>query len=58
MKTVTATIDIDAPPRAVWDVLTDLGRYPVWNPLFRSAAGDTTVGAGSRCAASRLAGGP
>lgn len=57
MKTVTATIDIDAPPRAVWDVLTDLGRYPVWNPLFRSAAGDTTV-ARLTLRSRRLAGGP
>ena len=57
MKTVTATIDIDAPPRAVWDVLTDLGRYPVWNPLFRSAAGDTTVEP-AHAAQRALAGGP
>jgi uncharacterized protein YndB with AHSA1/START domain len=28
MKTVSATIQIDAPPEAVWAVLTDLGRYP------------------------------
>jgi hypothetical protein len=33
MKTVSATTQIDAPPMAVWAVLTDLGRYPEWNPL-------------------------
>ena len=28
MKTMSATIQIDAPPQAVWAILTDLGRYP------------------------------
>jgi hypothetical protein len=46
MKTMSATIQIDAPPQAVWAVLTDLGRYPEWNPLFREASGQ--VAAGSR----------
>ena len=44
MKTVSATIQIDAPPEAVWAVLTDLGRYPEWNPLFREASGQVAVG--------------
>ena len=44
MKTMSATIQIDAPPSAVWTVLTDLGRYPEWNPLFREASGQVTVG--------------
>jgi hypothetical protein len=44
MKTVSATIHIDAPPEAVWAVLTDLGRYPEWNPLFREASGQVAVG--------------
>jgi hypothetical protein len=46
MKTMSATIQIDAPPEAVWAVLTDLGRYPEWNPLFREASGQ--VASGSR----------
>ncbi len=46
MKTVSATIQIDAPPAAVWAVLTDLGRYPEWNPLFPEASG--TVASGNR----------
>jgi len=44
MKTVSATAWIDAPPMKVWAVLTDLSRYPEWNPLFREAAGEVGVG--------------
>jgi hypothetical protein len=44
MKTVSATIEIDAPPMAVWAVLTNLSRYPEWNQLFREAAGEIAVG--------------
>lgn len=44
MKTVSATIDIDAPPAEVWAVLTDLGRYREWNPLFVEADGTVTAG--------------
>ncbi|HEY6276279.1 MAG TPA: SRPBCC domain-containing protein [Streptosporangiaceae bacterium] len=44
MKTMSAAIEIAAPPMAVWAVLTDLSRYPEWNPLFREAAGDIEVG--------------
>jgi hypothetical protein len=44
MKTMSATIRIDAPPEAVWAVLTDLARYPEWNPLFRKASGQVAVG--------------
>jgi len=41
---MSATIQIDAAPMDVWAILTDLGRYPEWNPLFRSAAGEVAVG--------------
>ncbi|MGD0555599.1 MAG: SRPBCC domain-containing protein [Streptosporangiaceae bacterium] len=44
MKTMSATIQIDAPPEAVWAVLTDLSSYPEWNPLFREASGQVAVG--------------
>jgi hypothetical protein len=44
MKTMPATIQIDAPPEAVWAVLTDLSSYPEWNPLFREASGQVAVG--------------
>ena len=44
MKAFSATIDIAAPPTQVWAILTDLGRYREWNPLFVEAAGDLAVG--------------
>ena len=44
MKIMSATIEIGAPPLAVWAVLTDLSRYPEWNPLFREASGEITAG--------------
>ena len=52
MKTVSATTQIDAPPMAVWAVLTDLSRYPEWNPLFREASGQVAAGSGSPSAPS------
>jgi hypothetical protein len=44
MKTMSATIQIDAPPMTVWVILTDLNSYPDWNPLFREASGQIAVG--------------
>jgi Polyketide cyclase / dehydrase and lipid transport len=44
VKRVSATIQIGAPPQAVWAALTDLGRYPEWNPLFCEASGQVAVG--------------
>jgi hypothetical protein len=44
MKTMSATIQIGAPPPSVWEILTDLSRYPEWNPLFREASGEIAVG--------------
>jgi hypothetical protein len=44
MKTMSATIEIDAPPLDVWAVLVGLDRYPEWNPLFREASGEVAVG--------------
>jgi hypothetical protein len=44
MKTMSATIQIDAPPMTVWAILTDLNGYPDWNPLFREASGQIAVG--------------
>ncbi len=44
METVSAATWIDAPPAAVWAVLTDLARYREWNPLFPDASGDLAAG--------------
>jgi hypothetical protein len=44
MKTVSATIGIGVPPAQVWAILTDLGSYHEWNPLFVEADGNVAVG--------------
>jgi hypothetical protein len=44
MRTMSATIDIGAPPMQVWAILTDLASYHEWNPLFVAATGSITVG--------------
>jgi hypothetical protein len=45
MRTISATVDIAAPPDQVWGVLTDLDRYPEWNPFIQSASGRLAEGA-------------
>lgn len=37
-------VTIDAPPEAVWSVLTDLARYGEWNRYATSARGDLRLG--------------
>jgi hypothetical protein len=32
-RVYAASVEIDAPPALVWEVLTDLDRYPEWNPF-------------------------
>ncbi len=38
------TVDIDAPPSIVWDVLVDLDAYADWNPFIVSASGSVAKG--------------
>jgi hypothetical protein len=38
------TFDIDATPGRVWEVLTDLQRYPEWNPQIPAATGKIEEG--------------
>jgi hypothetical protein len=45
MRSISATVDIAAPPEQVWAVLADLGAYPEWNPFIRSASGTLAEGA-------------
>lgn len=42
--TVSTTIDIDAGPRAVWDVLVDFSAYGEWNPFMDRIEGVAEVG--------------
>jgi len=41
---ISTTIDIDASPRAVWDVLTDFAVYGDWNPFMNRIEGTAKVG--------------
>ncbi len=40
-----AEIEIDAPAERVWQVLTDFGKFPEWNPFIRKIDGHAKVGA-------------
>ena len=45
MRTISASIDIAAPPDEVWAVLADLNSYRQWNPFIQSASGQLAEGA-------------
>jgi len=38
------SIDIDASPDAIWEVLSDLPSYPSWNPFIRELRGRLSTG--------------
>lgn len=42
--TIATTIDIDAGPHDVWDVLTDFAAYPDWNPFMDRIEGRPEIG--------------
>lgn len=44
MRTISSTIDIDAPPEQVWNVLTDAPAHAAWNPFMTQISGELTVG--------------
>lgn len=44
MEELVCSVDIDAPPSAVWATLVDLAAYRRWNPFIRDARGDMRVG--------------
>lgn len=41
----SVTVEIDAPAQVVWEVLTDLDNYPLWNPFCVSATSTLEIGA-------------
>lgn len=43
--TVSETVEIAAPPRIIWDILTDLPRYHEWNPFCVRAVSTLEIGA-------------
>jgi hypothetical protein len=44
MKELRTEIEIQASPQKVWQVLTDLNKYPEWNPFIHHAIGIPKVG--------------
>lgn len=44
-QTVRAEIEIDASPESVFDILSDLDRYPEWNPFTPSIESTLEIGA-------------
>jgi hypothetical protein len=45
MKQLLRTeIEIDAPAKRVWELLTDFASYPEWNPFIRSISGQPAPG--------------
>lgn len=44
MKAITTTVDIAAPPSAVWEALMDFESYPEWNPFVVAISGAPRVG--------------
>ena len=44
MRELTSDIDIDAPPEAVWRVLTDFPAYGEWNPIEIEMKGEPVEG--------------
>ena len=44
MKELRTEIEIHALPEKVWQILTDLDKYPEWNPFIHHAIGTARVG--------------
>ncbi len=44
MKELRTEVVIQATPEKVWQILTDLEKYPEWNPFIRHAIGKAEVG--------------
>ena len=48
MRTIEATVVIDAPPSLVWDVLVTGEHYEEWNPFITEVSGEFVAGARPR----------
>lgn len=44
MKEIYTEIEINAPARAVWSILTDFNRFPQWNPFMKRISGNLQEG--------------
>jgi hypothetical protein len=44
MRELRTEIEIGASPERVWQLLTDFGAYPEWNPFIRSIEGELELG--------------
>lgn len=45
MRLIDTNVEIAAPPRRVWSVLTDFARFPEWNPFIIRIEGTPEPGA-------------
>lgn len=43
-RQLITSIEIDAPPEIVWEILTDFDRFDRWNPFIRSIDGKAKIG--------------
>ena len=44
MRELRSEVTIDAPAERVWELLTDFGSFPDWNPFIQRASGEVAVG--------------
>lgn len=44
-RRIEASIEIDAPPKRVWALLTNFALMPTWNPFIKSISGNLAKGA-------------
>jgi hypothetical protein len=44
MFQLTTSIEIEATPITVWNILLDFSQYPIWNPFIKRVIGDAAPG--------------